>query len=112
MTKAQRSFLKAIPDILQEIEFNATAEARADLLRLLSDVSTKTIWGIAIHKVLFDNSPKKVDELIEQLSQQAAEDAWTMSKIVGWDATLILLRIYTEKANSFFKIEDESVAIK
>lgn len=101
MTKAQNSFLKAIPDILQELEFNATAEARAELGGLLALVSVETIWGVAIEKVLDSGNNIKIDELFKQLSEQAADNAGTMSKIVGWDATLILLKIYGEKERNY-----------
>lgn len=95
MTKAQHSFLAAIPNILEQITYEPFKYEQDVLLRLLDDNSEgDSIWNIAIKSVLRGPTPEKVKNLIEQLSDQAADDAGTMAKIIGWDATLILLKLY------------------
>lgn len=98
MTDPQKSLLSAIPDIISLIDKRPSDEDRKRLIRLLRRrPNVGSVWDEAIRRVF--NNPRKdqrkeqIETLIEQLSNQAADNCFTMSKIVGWDATILLLRI-------------------
>lgn len=52
-------------------------------IALLKQVKPDSLWGIAIHKVLKDPEPGKVNELVIQLKDQAKDCPDTMRAILG-----------------------------
>lgn len=60
------------------------------LINLLREVSCDSLWGIAINKAFKDGAD--IDNLIKDLSSQAADDPFTMACVVGMPALKLLLR--------------------
>ncbi len=68
------------------------------LVLLLKKARGESVWHQAIRSVLQHPHDLGLPDLIDQLASQANDDPVVMSRIVGWDATILLLRFYNQTA--------------
>lgn len=95
MTQAQKAVGLTMLAMITEIGEPLTEHDWTNLRNILQDCKSDSFWGLAIRKVFDDGGD--VEALINGLADQAMDDVFTMSCIVGKEGTRLLLRtIQTE----------------
>lgn len=92
LTPAQKSVQSKIPSLIEKVGEHFFQSDWSDLVKILKDVPPTSGWGIGI-KYAFDKG-FDLTQLVTDLSSQAVDDPFTMMKIVGFDATVLLLKYH------------------
>lgn len=90
MTKGQIALEKKFTTLMGEISEPLLPYEKNHLVEILTGVSCDSLWGLAINKAFKDGAD--IDNLINDLSSQAADDPFTMACVVGMPALKMLLR--------------------
>jgi hypothetical protein len=92
LTPAQQRFADTSHKLIELVGLPFTGDDWTDLIRLLHAVQPGSIWGTCITWAI--KQGHDMTQLVGELASQAYDNPFTMSSIVGVDATILLLRYY------------------